>query len=101
MSGRPVSIEVWPLDALAYDGDVLVLKHAQVSLGVDRAAKERLGLSLEMNLAPGGYQIVEGRPNLSVGHVVFLGVPELQAFGYSEIRLFARRAVSLVGQELP
>jgi hypothetical protein len=98
---RSVSIGVVTADALSFSTDVLVLKHAQVSLGVDLRAKERLDLSPGMNLPPGGQLIVSGRPALGAEQVVFLGVPPLQDFGYSEIRLFARRAVALVGQELP
>lgn len=97
---RHIGIEVVTTDALQYEVDVLVLKHAQVSLGVDAAAKELLGLDLGMELGPGGQLIVKGRPALGAEHVVFLGVPRLDDFGYAEIRLFARRAMSLVGAEL-
>jgi hypothetical protein len=98
---RHVKIEVVTADALHFGTDVLVLKHAQVSLGVDAAVKRLLGLDLEMDLGPGGHLIVVGPPALSAEKVVFLGVPRLEDFGYAEIRLFARRAMSLVGTELP
>lgn len=98
---RHIKIEVVTADALRFGVDVLVLKHAQVSLGVDAAAKRLLGLDLGMELGPGGQMIVTGTPALAAEKVVFLGVPRLEDFGYGEIRLFARRAVSLVGAELP
>lgn len=101
MEGRQVEIEIVKGDALAADVDVLVLKHAQVSLGLDAAAKERLGLDAEMVLAPGQEKIISGGSRIGAAQVVFLGVPPLHDFGYSEIRLFARRAMSLVATEFP
>jgi hypothetical protein len=98
---RHIEIEVITADALRFDVDVLVLKHAQVSLGVDAAAKELLGLNLEMELGPGGLMAVSGQPALGAERVIFLGVPRLEDFGYGEIRLFARRAMSVVASEFP
>lgn len=94
-------IEVVNADALSFSVDVLVLKHAQVSLGVDATAKERLDLDLDLRLGMGSHLIVDAKPALGAQKVVFLGVPPLQEFGYPEIRLFARRAMSLTAQELP
>lgn len=99
--GRNIEVDVVAADALAFEADVLVLKHAQESLGVDAVAKERLGLDPDMNLRPGKSLIVEGRPVVGAEKVVILGTPPLHRFGYTEIRLFARRAMSLVGEELP
>ena len=96
-----VAIDVDPADVLAITSDVLVLKHAQVSLGVDAAAKERLGLDLEMDLRPGGQLVVRSPEKVGPSNVVFLGVPPLSDFGYTEIRLFGRRAVSLAVAEFP
>jgi hypothetical protein len=98
---RRIAIEVVTADALWFDVDVLVLKHAQVSLGVDAEAKRRLGLDLEMDLAPGRELVLDGPPALGARKVVFLGAPPVEEFGYAEIRLFARRAMSLVKAELP
>jgi len=99
--GQHIEIEVITDDVLRFKTDVLVLKHAQVSLGVDAKAKQRLGLDADMSLGVGGQLIVDGRPALGAEKVVFLGVPSLGEFGYAEIRLFARRAMSLVGAEFP
>jgi len=96
-----IRIEVVNDDALRFPTDVLVLKHAQSSLGVDAKVKKLLGLDLNMALEPGGQLILNGPPDLSAEKVVFLGVPALPRFGYSQIRLFARRAMALVGTELP
>jgi len=96
-----VKIEVVTADALAFDTELLVLKHAQVSLGVDAAAKQRLRLDQGMKLGAGNHLIVNGQPAVGAQKVVFLGVPPLQEFGYPEIRLFARRAMALAGQEFP
>lgn len=101
MEGHEVEIRIVEEDALAAEVDVLVLKHAQTSLGLDALAKERLGLDLDMNLRPGEEEIVSGRPAVGAGSVVFLGVPPLSKFGYAEISHFARRAMSLVAAEFP
>lgn len=98
---RSIEIEVFTDDALRFPADVLVLKHAQISLGVDAAAKERLGLDLDVSIRIGDQLIVDGPPGLIAEKVVFLGVPPLDHFGYPEIRLFARRAMALVGAEFP
>lgn len=100
-SGQQPVIEVVTDDVFRFPADVLVLKHAQVSLGVDAVAKELLHLDPGMNLLPGGQLIVDGPPAIDAGKVVFLGVPRLQEFGYAEIRLFARRAMALIGAEFP
>lgn len=98
---QSIRIEVVNDDALRLRTEVLVLKHAQRSLGVDAKAKELLGLDLGMILEPGGQLIVEGPPAVSAEKVVFLGVPPIVNFGYTQIRHFARRAMALVGAELP
>lgn len=96
-----VAIEVIEADALRTDADVLVLKHAQESVGLDAAVKELLDLDQAMSLPPGEHLMLNGPPAVSAAKVIFLGVPPLPTFGYIEIRLFARRAMALVGQELP
>src|SRR5215203_1824234 len=98
---QSIEIEVVTDDVLRFHADALVLKHAQTSLGVDAAAKKVLGLDLNMSLGPGGQVIVDGPPGLVARKVVFLGVPALVDFGYAEIRLFARRAMAVVGAEIP
>ncbi len=100
-AGVDVEIEVAGADALAFEADVLVLKHAQESLGVDAEAKRRLGLDLDIRLRPGEVLKVEDQVAVTPANVIFLGVPSLQRFGYAEIRLFGRRAFGLVGEELP
>jgi len=96
-----VAIEIEAADVLASAADVLVLKHAQVSLGVDAAAKEQLGLDLDMSLLPGAQLVASSSGQVGPRTVVFLGVPRLSDFGYAEIRLFGRRAVSMVLTEFP
>jgi hypothetical protein len=98
---RGVVIEVENADALVGASDVLVLKHAQVSVGVDAAAKERLGVDLELDLPPGDLLVMRNVDEVGPRNVVFLGVPPLADFGYPEIQLFGRRAVSLTVAEFP
>lgn len=98
---RGVAVEIETADALAEAVDVLVLKHAQGSYGVDAAAKKRLELDPEMELPPGGVLEVPGRGRVGAETVLFLGVPRMPDFGYPEIRLLGRRAVSMVITEHP
>ena len=96
-----MAIEIETGNAFSVAADVLVLKHAQGAYGVDAAAKDRLGLQMEMDLPPGAYLTVPGSGGIQARSVVFLGVPDLPNFGYDEIRQFGRRAVSLVVAEFP
>lgn len=98
-----VSIEVG--DALALHADVLVLKHAQALYGVDRAfilsLRSPAAQAVEAQLpAPGDFVLCQTDGATAAPAVLFLGTPPLHAFGYTEIRDFGRRSLSVTAQQL-
>jgi len=58
-----------------------------------RRAAEILGFDpQDIPLPPDGYRAFPAAPGIKAGSVIFLGVAPLRKFGYSDIRLFGRRA---------
>ncbi|HUB99177.1 MAG TPA: hypothetical protein VMS11_05080 [Solirubrobacterales bacterium] len=92
-------LEVVEADALAYQVDALVLKHADVPRGVDRATGKLLGLDLEGELPAGNHVIVPGRPAVGAEDVLFISVGPLLTFGYREIGTFAEEALEILARE--
>lgn len=103
MRKRAINISVEVGDALQFEADVLALKYAQGLFGLDRAVFNRLedqGLEACLpKLAEFTLQDTEGC--IGAKSVLFVGVKRLLAFGYSEIREFARKVlVSLASEKL-
>ncbi len=96
----PVAVRVEVGDALVRPTDVLVLKYAQALYGVDNAAVARMGGRGAVPLpGVGEYTVVRHPVGIAARAVLFLGVPPLPRFGYSDIRQFADRAVSISARE--
>src|SRR5437764_13049927 len=89
-----VELEVVHGDALRYPSDLLVLKYAQQSYGVDQAAVRVAGIGVSALPANGSSLLVPDPRQLSPRNLLFLGVESLHTFGYGSIRKLARRAVS-------
>lgn len=98
MTSRNITIRIEAADALSFPADVLVLKYAQALYGVDRAAVSHLvGAGIKPELPkPGTHHFVSTSGILGVRQVLFLGVDHLDEFGYTEIRDFGRRAISVL-----
>lgn len=88
-------------DATRYRTDVLVLKHAQNLYGVDAAVYEELGGNEAILKLPavGEHLIAISRRGTGAERVLFVGVKPLRNFGYSEIRDFSRRAMSILAAD--
>lgn len=96
-----VRIEVVETDALSYPADVLALKYAQGSYGVDGEALTRSGISASLMPLPTGHRFVADPVGIGAAAVLFVGVAPLRAFGYQEIRAFSARALCIVAAEAP
>lgn len=98
-----VEIRVKTADALTFKSDVLVLKHAQALYGVDSAVVERLAPQYpRMRLPKIGKELfVDTLDLLGTSHVLFIGVEPLHNFGYTNIRKFGLRALSMLPKENP
>jgi hypothetical protein len=92
-----IRIEVVHHDVLQYESEVLALKFAQASYGVDRKVVERVekaGFHIAGKLPDiGEVLIVPTRGAAIAPEVLFVGVPPLGLFGYAEIRQFSQRVM--------
>lgn len=89
-----VDIDVVQADLLGYSADLLALKYAQASYGVDEIVARIAGLS-ETELPETGSELLLQRPfSLAYHHVLFLGVEPLAQFDYRSIRDFSLRALT-------
>lgn len=93
-----MDIRVLQGDALELAADVLVLKYAQETYGVDKLVIDRLdatGNALRKTLPkPGAFKLIDTRGQLPAKCILFVGVVALRAFGYEAIREFSKRALS-------
>jgi hypothetical protein len=100
-----MNIQVAYGDALQTDADVLVLKYAQSTYGVDELVVERLeeiDSSVRSALPkPGGFQLFETKGQLAARTVLFVGVVDLRLFEYDAIREFAHRALASLAKSKP
>lgn len=85
-------------DAIHVDGDVLVLKYAQSSYGLDRDIEREFALQGKpiSNELPtiGKVYLTSSNDITSTKSLLFIGVPQLSEFGYKEIRDFGRKTLS-------
>ncbi|MFI7600207.1 hypothetical protein [Actinoplanes sp. NPDC049681] len=95
MNRPTVHIRVEVADALVRPSQLLVVKHAQYSYGVDAKVGATLGIALPDLPLPGAHLVVLPRGSIAAECVIFLGVSGLAQFDYRAIREFGRRAVSL------
>jgi hypothetical protein len=93
-----MDIRVLQGDALEFAADVLVLKYAQHTYGVDELVIARLdaaGNAVQNKLPKSGdFKLINTAGQLAATCVLFVGVVELRAFGYEAIREFSKRALS-------
>ncbi|CAN5400755.1 hypothetical protein BH10PLA2_BH10PLA2_14380 [soil metagenome] len=85
-------------DVTAAPSDLLLLKYARDFYGADKLVAERLVASNRykakaMRPEPGDFVIVDSSGVIAPRQVMFLGTPELPAFNYDEMYVFARTAL--------
>jgi hypothetical protein len=104
-SVRPIRFQVQPGDVLTFPGDVLVVKYAQHSYGLDRAVLSLLSSQQQelpqMMPLEGDELVVATHGQVASTLVLFVGVEPLDRFGYQEIRSFARRAMRSLASLAP
>jgi hypothetical protein len=89
-----VELKVVQADVFSYSSDLLVLKHAQASYGVDDRAAHVAGIDVTTLPKVGGGLLVEGPFPIAYRHLLFLGVEPIGSFNYRSVRDFSRRALS-------
>ena len=98
-----MEIAVQCADVASVPADLLLLKYAQDLYGADQSVAARLaerGICRESDIAPavGDYFLVETGGALAAKRALFLGTPGLRRFRYTEMTQFARRAITLIGE---
>jgi hypothetical protein len=94
-------ISVECADVIAFPCDVLILKYAQNFYGADELVADRLGKSTDIHPSPWNYFLTPSNAAVAAKEVLFVGVPELYQFEYSEIRSFASHSLSILSEQMP
>jgi hypothetical protein len=89
-----IRINVVEADVLNYPSDLLVLKYAQRSYGVDAIAVASARIDPAALPAAGANLLVMSPRGLAPRQLLFLGVEPIGSFGYRSVRDFARRALA-------
>jgi hypothetical protein len=99
---RSLQVTVEVGDALATFGDVLLVKYAQASYGLDRVIAERLarqGSDIAGGLPlPGRSLRIAAGSVAKTEYVVFMGTPPLSRFGYDAVRTWAREGLAAASE---
>jgi len=102
---KQLTIAVELGNALAWPADVLALKYAQASYGVDRAVLqglEKKGIDISERLPkPAGFYLTNSHGVSKTQKVLFIGVERLNQFGYPEIRQFSKNVLTSLAREAP
>jgi hypothetical protein len=101
MDYRGVDIRVTCADVFAYTADLLVLKHAQHTYGVDKKAIIVTGVDRAELPGIGDDLLIERPYRLRYRHLLFLGVEPIHNFNYRSVRDFSRRALARAMDVMP
>jgi hypothetical protein len=105
MAAHGIEIAVETGDALTWPADVLALKYAQSSYGVDEAVLAKFkakGVDLSEQLPrPSEFYLTPSQGVVNAATVLFVGVAPLHQFDYKEIRQFGRRVLTALGSNAP
>lgn len=102
---RQIEFSIEHGDIADYSADVIALKYAQAPRGADRMVAERLvtaGL-LRDSMQPkiGEYAFVGTAKKVGALSALFVGVPEISEFGYSDIRRFMQDVLRALQSKAP
>lgn len=104
---RIVRVEVIHESVQNFETDVLIMKSASGSSGVDSYIKHRLKRSNKpldetKLLEIGDYALIEASGTAILAkHIAFIKTAWVGAFGYRQVREFANRALTVIGTDLP
>src|SRR4051794_26997816 len=96
-------IEVVAGDATRTAGDVLALKYAQARYGLDEHVAELLRRAgrtdAEMSPGPDDFCLLPGPEGFAPASILFVGVASLWELEYEQLRIFARRVLTILARE--
>src|SRR4051794_39561499 len=98
---RGIEIQVAEADGLAYQTDVLLLKHAQALYGLDALAVDRIGIDPKILPPVDGFRIFRQPNGLAADAVLFVGVKPIREFSYRDIRRFGYKGLCAVASAVP
>ena len=106
MSDSNLVVEIVQGDVLTFAADVLALKYAQSYYGSDAAVRalflgRHLASEKSLQPKPGSYAWVSTEGCIPARRVLFLGVPPLLDFGYTEIEDWVRQMLTITAQDSP
>src|SRR6187402_663203 len=94
---KGITVSIINGDAFQVKADILVLKYAQATHGLDRDIERefsQLNIPISHRLPKiGGYFYHDSNNITNTKSIIFIGVPILREFGYKEIREFGRKAL--------
>lgn len=101
MAYRGVELKVLQNDALKYVSDLLVLKHAQASYGVDAEAVHAAGIDITTLPRVGNSLLVRKPAGLGARNLLLVGVEPITTFSYHSIRDFSKGALAIAARISP
>lgn len=98
-----IEIKVEQVDILEIQSDVVVLKYAQDFYGADKAVAKAIFAPNEIQFTPsmGGFTFLDSNDSIGSKQALYIDVPPLNLFSYSQIREFSRKAMEILKKELP
>ncbi len=102
---KTINFTIQQGDILAYEADVVALKHAQKFYGADLKVLDALSVVgiAEDTLAPavGDYRYVKTEGGIVAPYLLSVGTQLLREVGYKELREFAARCLSALAEVAP
>jgi hypothetical protein len=100
-----IVVEVVEGDVADFTADILALKYAQALYGADGIVYERLvsvfGKKLSRLPEENGYRLYDTMGAVRARQVLYVGVVDLYAFDYRQIRRFGRRVLETLAETSP
>ncbi len=104
---KGIKIGIVQGDAFTIEGDVLGMKYAQKSYGLDREVlielmNKGIGFDIKERLPKlWGFYFEDSHQVVAAKNLLFIGTPKLREFGYKEIREFGRRILTSLASSKP
>src|SRR5258708_18533697 len=101
---RTVQLNVENGDIRAFKTDVVAVKYAQKFLGADKAVAAAIRQQdTQSDIEPpvGSYRLIVTQGAIAAPYALFVGVVNMRAFRYEQIREFAIRALVALSVEVP
>ena len=96
-----VEIRILETDAMSFETDVLVLKHAQDLYGLDAQVVKAAHIDTAELPLPDGFRVIRDPTGVAEDGLLFVGVQPIRKFSYADIRRFGYKALCSVASAFP